>query len=113
MGLTVEGVKRAKDIGWKIFKTGAKVCAYIGAGIIAGAACAGVDLGPLKGGTKMVTAIGLVGIAGAVGEASANQIEKYVDDAREMAEFGEGVVDKMDEIREEKIKEAEAKVATA
>ena len=113
MGLTVEKVQKAKDFGWKVFKTGAKICAYIGAGIIAGAACAGVDLGPLKGGAKIVTGIGLVGIAGAVGEASANQIEKYVDDAREMAEFGEGVIDNMDHIREEKLKQAEAQEAVA
>jgi hypothetical protein len=108
MGITVEGVKKVKDIGWKITKTILKTCAYVGAGIIAGAACAGVDLGPLKGGAKIVTGIGLVGIAGAVGEASANQIDKYVDDAREMAEFGESVVDKADQIREEKLKQAEA-----
>lgn len=113
MGLTVEKVKKVKDTGWKIVKTVLKGAAYVGAGIIAGAACAGVDLGPLKGVAKGCTAIGIVGIAGAVGEVSANQIDKYVDDCREMAEAGETFVDKMDEIREAKLKEAEAKAATA
>ena len=113
MGLTVEKVKKAKDVGWNIAKTILKGCAYVGAGIIAGAACAGVDLGPLKGVAKVCTGIGIVGIAGAVGEASANQIDKFVDGSREFAEAGETFVDKMDEIREAKLKEAEAKAATA
>lgn len=113
MALTVEGVKKVKDTGWKIAKTILKGCAYVGAGIVAGAACAGVDLGPLKGVAKVCTGIGIVGIAGAVGEASANQIDKFVDETRNLAEFGEEVVDNADKIREAKLKEAEAKAATA
>lgn len=111
MALTVEQVQKAKDTVWKYVKGGLKALAYIGGGIIVGAACAGVDTGKAGGILKVATGIGMVGLASAAGEVAGNQIEKHIDEAREYTEFGEEAVEKLDQIREKKKAEAAAKAA--
>lgn len=111
MALTVEKVQHYKDLGWKVAKTILKGLAYVGGGIIVGAACAGVDTGNIGKVAKVATGVGLVGLASAAGEVAADQLDKAVDQAREVSEFGEDFVDNMDKIREQKKTEAEAAAA--
>ena len=47
-------------------------------------------------------------MASAAGEVAADQLDKAVDQAREVSEFGEDFVDNMDKIREQKKTEAAA-----
>ena len=111
MALTVEQVQKTKDTVWKYVKGGLKALAYIGGGIIVGAACAGVDTGKIGGGLKVATGVGMVGLASAAAEVAGKQLEKAVDAAREYTEFGEEAVEKFDAIREKKKAEAAAKAA--
>lgn len=101
MGLTVEQVQKAKDFGWNVAKTVLKSLAYVGGGILVSTACAGVDTKGLGKVAKIATGVGMVGLAGAAGKVASKQLEEYVDDAREVAEVGEEVVDNLDEIREQ------------
>lgn len=109
-----EKFKFGKDLGWKILKGTVRALGAVGAGIIVGAGLAGIDLGPIKGPAKIMTGLGIVGLADACAEVAGNRLEKRVDDARECFEFGEGVAEHLDEIKERKEKEkAEAEKAKA
>ena len=100
-----------KELGWSIAKTVCKGLGMVGAGIVIGAGLAGIDLGPLKGPAKLATGLGILGLADACGEVAGKQIEKRVDEAREVAGFGEKFAENLDELK--KKKEAEAQAASA
>ena len=100
--MTAEKVIDAKEIGWKIAKTVCKGLGMVGAGIVIGAGLAGIDLGPLKGPAKLATGLGILGLADACGEVAGKQIEKRVDEAREVAGFGEKFAENLDELKKKK-----------
>lgn len=92
--------KRKFDV-WNGIKIGVRILGGIGAGILIGAGLAGIDTSKYKGLSKAAIALGAVGLADCCGEAAGHQLEKRVDDAKEVFDFSQKVADKICDDHEE------------
>ena len=98
-----EQKKENNDVFWAILKIGARGLARFGAGLVTGLGLKGIPLNALTGPvTKAAAGFGILCLADAAGEVAGDQAAKRIDDVKTAADFGNKVVNKMEELKKER-----------